>query len=100
MKKNDAAQLEISGRTVHYYSAISALENMTSPCRKKLVALLGANGAGKTTQMARSRACCRRTLADAGDITVNGVSCARAHPATITRRGIALVQDGRQCFGA
>jgi branched-chain amino acid transport system ATP-binding protein len=34
----------------------------------------------------------------AGDVLFENVSLARKHPADISRLGIALVQDGRQCF--
>ena len=101
VKTDNAALLNMRGVSVHYDGAISALENIDfCVSEKALVALLGANGAGKTTLMKAIAGMLpfERGEVTAGTITMNGVSCARAHPATITRRGIALVQDGRQCF--
>ena len=101
VKMDNAPLLNVRGVSVHYDGAISALENIDFCVSKKaLVALLGANGAGKTTLMKAIAGMLpfERGEVTAGTITMNGVSCARAHPATITRRGIALVQDGRQCF--
>jgi len=101
VKTDNAPLLNARGVSVHYDGAISALENIDfCVSEKALVALLGANGAGKTTLMKAIAGMLpfERGEVTAGDITMNGVSCWRAHPATITRRGIALVQDGRQCF--
>ena len=86
---------------VHYDGAIAALEHIDFDVSEGgLVALLGANGAGKTTLMKAIAGMLpfERGEVTSGDISLGGFSCARAHPAVITRRGVALVQDGRQCF--
>lgn len=96
----DAPLLTVKGLSVHYDGAISALENVGFEVPGgALVALLGANGAGKTTLMKAIAGMLPFERGDvtAGDIAIEGVSCLRAHPAAITRRGVALVQDGRQC---
>ena len=86
---------------VHYDGAIAALEQVDFDVAEGgLVALLGANGAGKTTLMKAIAGMLpfERGEVTSGEIALGGFSCARAHPAVITRRGVALVQDGRQCF--
>lgn len=96
-----APLLRVRGVSVHYDGAISALENVDFEVSSgALVALLGANGAGKTTLMKAIAGMLQfeRGEVTSGDIFFGDFSCARAHPAAITRRGIALVQDGRQCF--
>ncbi|MDE2361412.1 MAG: ABC transporter ATP-binding protein [Hyphomicrobiales bacterium] len=93
--------LAARGVSVHYEGAISALEHIDFDVPQgALVALLGANGAGKTTLMKAIAGMLpfERGEVTAGEIDFDGFSCVRAHPAKITRRGVALVQDGRQCF--
>jgi branched-chain amino acid transport system ATP-binding protein len=93
--------LLVKSASVHYDGTISALENVDFEVPgRALVALLGANGAGKTTLMKAIAGMLpfERGEVTSGEITFGGASSARLHPATITRRGIALVQDGRQCF--
>ena len=97
----DTPLLNVSGVSVHYDGAIEALDDVdVQVARGALVALLGANGAGKTTLLKAIAGMLQfeRGEVTEGEITIEGFSCARAHPAAITRRGIALVQDGRQCF--
>ena len=94
-------RLLVKGVSVHYDGSISALENIDFQVSERaLVALLGANGAGKTTLMKAIAGMLpfERGEVTSGEITFGGTLCTRAHPATISRRGIALVQDGRQCF--
>lgn len=96
-----APLLSVSGVSVHYDGAISALEGVDVVVSEgALIALLGANGAGKTTLLKAIAGMLPFERGDvtSGEIVFDGFSCARAHPATITRRGVALVQDGRQCF--
>jgi len=96
-----APLLTISGVSVHYDGAIEALDNVDMQVSERaLVALLGANGAGKTTLLKGIAGMLQfeRGEITSGDISIEGFSCVGAHPAAITRRGIALVQDGRQCF--
>lgn len=65
-----------------------------------LVALLGPNGAGKSTLLKAIAGMLPFEQGElvSGDIVFDGRSLAGAHPADIARRGIALVQEGRQCF--
>jgi branched-chain amino acid transport system ATP-binding protein len=93
--------LQVSDVEVHYDGAIVALQGVTFGVeRGALVALLGPNGAGKTTLMKAVAGMLPFELGEIvrGEITLDGASLKGAHPATITRRGLVLVQDGRQCF--
>lgn len=93
--------LQVSDVEVHYDGAIVALQGVSFAVEAGgLVALLGPNGAGKTTLLKAVAGMLPFELGEIvrGEITFNGASLKGAHPATITRRGMALVQDGRQCF--
>lgn len=93
--------LSVRNVSVHYDGAIVALEQIDFEVQAGgLIALLGANGAGKTTLLKAIVGILpfERGETVAGDILFDGVACTRMHPAAITRRGMALVQDGRQCF--
>ena len=93
--------LSVKNVAVRYEGAVVALDGVDMMVSEgALVALLGANGAGKTTLLKAIAGMLQfeRGEVTAGDIRFDGLSCASAHPAVITRRGIALVQDGRQCF--
>ena len=93
--------LQVNGVSVNYDKAIIALEDVEFTVAKgDIVALLGPNGAGKTTLM---KAVAGMLPFEQGEIvngyiTFDGNRLNRQHPATITRLGVALVQDGRQCF--
>ncbi len=93
--------LQVSDVEVHYDGAIVALQGVTFAVEAGgLVALLGPNGAGKTTLLKAVAGMLPFELGEIvrGEVTFNGALLKGAHPATITRRGMALVQDGRQCF--
>lgn len=93
--------LEVRGLSVRYDSVISALNEVdfTVPTGR-IVAVLGPNGAGKSTLL---KAVAGMLPFEQGEISSGHASFGGAplngkHPAAITRSGIALVQDGRQCF--
>ncbi|MER8550735.1 ABC transporter ATP-binding protein [Mesorhizobium sp. M0976] len=93
--------LEIQNLSARYDAVISALEKLDFEVPAgRIVAVLGPNGAGKSTLLKavagmlpfeQGEICEGRVIFDG--FLLNG-----KHPATITRTGIALVQDGRQCF--
>ena len=93
--------LTVAGVSVRYDGAIVALEGIDLAVGPgQLVALLGPNGAGKTTLL---KAIAGMLPFEQGELTEGriefaGRPLARLHPARIARQGIALVQDGRQCF--
>ncbi len=78
------------------YGAIAALRDVSLSVQEgELVALIGVNGAGKTTTLS--------TIAGAlkpfqGTITFAGEQINGKPPEYITRRGIALVPEGRDIF--
>jgi branched-chain amino acid transport system ATP-binding protein len=89
----DALTLE----DVHsFYGESHVLQGVSLSLKQgQLLALLGRNGAGKTT--------CIATIVGflppkRGDIRLFGQSIARLRPETICRRGIALVPQGRRVF--
>jgi branched-chain amino acid transport system ATP-binding protein len=87
--------------SANYDGAIIALEGVDMTIAAGgIVALLGPNGAGKTTLLKAIAGMLQfeRGEVVAGDILFQDVSLLGRHPADVSRRGIALVQDGRQCF--
>lgn len=87
--------------TLVYDGVIHAVEKIDFHVEEGgLVALLGPNGAGKSTLLKAMAGMLPFEQGDmvAGDIVFQGRSLAGTHPATIAKRGIALVQEGRQCF--
>ena len=78
------------------YGAITALRGVTvSVSQGELVALLGANGAGKSTTLASIAGVLRPWK---GDILFQGNSILGKSPEQIARLGIALVPEGRDIF--
>ena len=87
--------LEISD-IVCTYGQIDALKGVTvSVGRGQLVALIGTNGAGKSTTL---RAISGLIAARTGRITFDGEDITRAGPQKILARGIAHCPEGRRVF--
>jgi branched-chain amino acid transport system ATP-binding protein len=63
--------------------------------RNELVALIGANGAGKTTMLRAIMGLSRPT---AGKISLEGEDITGVGPEKIAHRGVALVPEGRRIF--
>ena len=93
--------LRVANVSVCYDGAIAALEEIDMRVGSgSVVALLGPNGAGKTTLF---KAIAGMLPFEQGEITGGEIFFGNKpiggwHPALITKGGIALVQDGRQCF--
>ncbi len=97
------ALLQVKGVHVTYNRSIVALEGVSLAVEPgEIVALLGANGAGKSTTLKaisnllpaqRGQVTQGRILFDGQDIT--RLACAR-----IVRRGLVCVLEGRHCFGS
>ncbi len=86
----------VYGEAIHVLRGVS-LEVPTGA----IVAMLGANGAGKTTLL---RACSgllgvQQGAVTSGMIQFDGVRIERAKPASVVRRGLAQVMEGRRIFG-
>ena len=94
--------LRVHDIDVVYGEAIHVLRGVSLEVpRGSIVAMLGANGAGKTTLL---RACSGLLGAHQGSVTsgmieLEGVRIERANPASVVRRGLAQVMEGRRIFG-
>ncbi|MBI4636635.1 MAG: ABC transporter ATP-binding protein [Candidatus Rokubacteria bacterium] len=78
------------------YGPIKALKGVTLKVSEgRIVALLGANGAGKTTALRTVSGLIRPT---AGSVTIDGTRLDRLSPEEIVRRGIVQVPEGRRLF--
>src|SRR5487761_1991329 len=78
------------------YGALEALHGVSFTVGKgEAVAILGANGAGKTTIM---RALTGLIRTRAGAITLDGVRIERMTPEQRVRSGVALAPEGRELF--
>ena len=87
--------LALSGVTASY-GAVNAIADVSIAVGDgEAVALLGANGAGKSTTL---RAISGLMRLRAGTITFGGVDIASLPPYKITELGIAHVPEGRQVF--
>ena len=87
--------LAVEGLTVRYGAVVALREVSLHVDDGELVALVGPNGAGKTTLL--------NTVAGVlhpagGRITLAGKDVTGAEPATLVRRGLALVPEHRRIF--
>jgi branched-chain amino acid transport system ATP-binding protein len=87
--------LEVNSLSVSY-GRIPALRDVSlSVNAGEIVALVGANGAGKTSLL---KAISRLLPWTAGLVTLDGNSLARAMPSDVVRAGISHVPEGRRVF--
>lgn len=78
------------------YGSVRALQGISLTVNKgAMVALLGANGAGKSTTL---KVISGMVKPSAGDFMFNGESLKGKSPNQIVRRGIAHVPEGRKIF--
>lgn len=84
-------------RHVHTrYGKVECLKGISFTVKKgEIVALLGANGAGKTTVLKTISGLIRPT---AGDVLFGGQAVSTWSPEAIVRGGLAHVPEGRQIF--
>ncbi|MDH3398358.1 MAG: ATP-binding cassette domain-containing protein, partial [Acidimicrobiia bacterium] len=93
--------LEVANLEVVYHDVILVLRGISFNVPDgKIVALLGANGAGKTTVL---RAISGLLDVHQGDITkgevrVDGEPIHKLKPASIVNRGVTQVMEGRRVF--
>jgi branched-chain amino acid transport system ATP-binding protein len=93
--------LELNNVEVIYEEVILVLRGMSMQVPEgKIVALLGSNGAGKSTTL---KAICGLLPSEHGEITdgtiaFRGAGITRTDPAEIVRKGISLVLEGRRVF--
>ena len=87
--------LEVGGLTVRYGPIVAVRDVGFEVGEGELVALLGANGAGKTSTLA---AICGLHRNRSGSIRFVGAEISRMSPERIVRRGISLAPEGRRLF--
>lgn len=94
--QSEAPVLEASA--VHAgYGKMNVLHGLTfSVQRGEIVALIGANGSGKTTTLKTLSGLVR---ARAGSIALEGADITKSPPHEIVRRGLIHVPEGRELFG-
>ncbi|MBP2305831.1 ATP-binding cassette domain-containing protein [Azospirillum melinis] len=93
--------LSLDGVEATYNHAIRALSGVSLTVRtKEIVALLGANGAGKTTALKALSGLlpAERGQIAAGSIVYDGEDVTRRSPAELVRAGLVQVLEGRHCF--
>ena len=79
-----------------YYCAIHALKGVSLSVKEgQIVALIGANGAGKSTTLRTISGLLRPKV---GDITFEGDSITKKNVQSIVRSGISQVPEGRRIF--
>lgn len=79
-----------------YYGAIHALKGVSLSVKEgQIVALIGANGAGKSTTLRTISGLLRPKV---GDITFEGDSITKKNVQSIVRNGISQVPEGRRIF--
>ena len=96
------ALLAVNNIEVIYNHVVLVLKGVSFAVPERgIVALLGANGAGKTTSL---KAISNLLRAERGEVTKGSVAFAgaridRLDAAEVVRRGLIQVMEGRHCFG-
>ena len=89
------AMLEIKDLHVHY-GVIEALKGISLEVNEgEIVALIGANGAGKTTMMQSISGIVKKT---SGEVNFLNESIMKANPKHIVEMGLTQVPEGRRIF--
>jgi branched-chain amino acid transport system ATP-binding protein len=94
--------LTVDSIGVVYDNVISALHDVSLKVpRGKIVALLGGNGAGKSTTLKSVSAmlATERGKVTRGTITYDGTQLGSQKPSDMVRLGMVQVLEGRRCFG-
>jgi branched-chain amino acid transport system ATP-binding protein len=87
--------LQLDHLVVRYGQAVAVDGVSLAVGERERVALIGPNGAGKTSVL---NAACGVLRPAAGRVRIDGDELARATPATVVRRGISQVPEGRHVF--
>ena len=102
MTGNSENILEINSIEVMYDSVISALHDVSLNVPKgKIVALLGGNGAGKSTTLKAisTMLAAERGTVTKGSINYDGIEVKNQSPYEMVALGMVQVLEGRRCFG-
>lgn len=102
MTGNSENILEINSIEVMYDSVISALHDVSlNVPRGKIVALLGGNGAGKSTTLKAisTMLAAERGKVTKGSIIYDGTEIKNQSPYEMVALGMVQVLEGRRCFG-
>ena len=94
-------QLVVESLEAIYNHSIVALHGVSLTVRRgEILALLGANGAGKSTTLKSisNLLQAERGQIVGGSIRFDGVDVLRTSPAELVRRGLVQVLEGRHCF--
>lgn len=87
--------LKVEGLDV-YYGGIHALKDVSLHVPKgKIVTLIGANGAGKSSTL---RAISALVKKQHGTVVYDGENISSADPETIVEKGVVMVPEGRRIF--
>jgi branched-chain amino acid transport system ATP-binding protein len=89
--------LEVESLTARYGAVMAVRDVSLKVGAGEIVALLGANGAGKSTTLACIAGLHRSRR---GQIRFDGEDIARLSPERVVRRGISLTPEGRRLFSA
>jgi branched-chain amino acid transport system ATP-binding protein len=91
------ALLEVRGLTVTYGTPTPAVDHIDlQVAEREAVALLGANGAGKTSTLRAISG----LISSTGSVIFDGEDQHRKQPELIARSGIIHIPEGRRLFGA
>jgi branched-chain amino acid transport system ATP-binding protein len=90
-----SALLEVRDLDLHYGDFQALFDINLSLSAGEVLAVIGANGAGKSSLM---RAVSGLSMLTSGDVLLDGESVARFAPFARVRRGIALTPEGRRIF--
>ncbi len=102
MSANPDKVLQIDSVEVVYDNVIAALHDVSLDVpRGKIVALLGGNGAGKSTTLkaVSTMLAAERGKVTKGTITYDGTPVKNQDPAQMVGLGMVQVLEGRRCFG-
>jgi branched-chain amino acid transport system ATP-binding protein len=95
------ALLAVDDLKATYNHAITAIDNVSfTLARGEILALLGANGAGKTTVLKAlsNLLAAERGQIVSGSIRFDGLDVVKTSPAALVRAGLVQVLEGRHCF--
>jgi branched-chain amino acid transport system ATP-binding protein len=102
MSDSAAPYLSVNNIEVIYDHVILVLKGVSLQVPQgKIVALLGANGAGKSTTLKTISTLLRGERGDVtkGDVQFKGERVDQLTPNELVRRGLSQVMEGRHCFG-